>query len=295
VLVRPPLLVLLWPAVVGLGAFGGWQPRATGAANPPPAPLAEARGDLDGDGKPERIWLGGDGALHVEGTDGAERGRLQLPASAPIRHATLAVRDVEEHAVLHARAELGRGQAAEAVALLGGGKLGAIFVGRTGPIGDGERAERLRVDENGVVRYQTAAGMSRCDGNDLLFPERWDFGSGRFRPVMVDPPSGKRLRTSASPPGDLPPAPLGLFQFVAESTDPSAERHADRLAAPHELDDGRPATSWRAGIGPAARGAWVTARAEGGGHHVRDVRGVHGPRVPPTQTLIHDGGRTFTV
>src|SRR4051794_39099203 len=157
------------------------------AAQPaPPPPLAEARGDLDGDGRPERVHLERDGALVIDEADGRERARVALGGKAAIAHGDVRIVSSEGHVVVHARADVGRGRAVEAV-LADGGKQ-HVFVGPTGPVGDGERSIKLRVDDNGVVQYQTTAGFSRCDGDDQLFPERWDFGSGRFRAVTDEPP-----------------------------------------------------------------------------------------------------------
>jgi HEAT repeat protein len=239
-----------------------------GAASPPPPPWAEARGDLDGDGKSESARLDRDGTLVVSGADGREIQRVKLPDAARISRASLRFVPAEDRVVVHARAEFGKGNADEVVIA----RDGVVFDGRTGPSDDGERSERLRVDEGGVVRWQTAPGFSRCDGNDLLFAERWDFAGRRFRAVVVDVPPGKMARTSASPPPETPARPLGLFRFVAASTDATGERRADMLGAPRELEDDAPATVWHAGEGGAATGAWATARAEAGAARVTALR-----------------------
>src|SRR5204863_3362 len=83
---------------------------------------------LDGDGKPERARLLRDGVLVVESAEGRELLKVALPDAGRIERATVKVVAVEERVALHARAELGRGQAAEAV--VSGGKV--IFVGRRG-------------------------------------------------------------------------------------------------------------------------------------------------------------------
>ncbi|MCA1663983.1 MAG: hypothetical protein LC659_06915, partial [Myxococcales bacterium] len=174
---------------------------------PPPPPVAEARGDLDGDGRAERVHLDRDGAVVVDDADGKERARVALAGkSAAVAQGGVRIVAVEGHVVVHARAELGRGRAAEAVLagaeIMRGGKE-PIFVGRTGPVGDGDRSIKLRVDDAGIVQYQTAAGFARCDGDDQLFPERWDFASARFRAVTDAPPAGARLRATATTPSGL--------------------------------------------------------------------------------------------
>ena len=279
-MLRRTAVVALVLAAAGAPARGLW------AAEPaaPPPPLAEARGDLDGDGRPERVHLERDGALVVDDADGKPRARVSLAAKQPIVRGEVRIVAAEGHVVVQARAELGRGRAVEAV--LGDGGRQTIFDGRTGPVGDGERAIVLRVDDDGVVQYQTAAGFSRCDGDDMLFPERWDFGSGRFRPVTDDPPAGLKLRATAAAPSGLEGPPLGLFRFTAESTDASGDRRADRLAAPAELDDGKPSTAWHAGFGATARGQWVTARTQAGAPRVRALEIVPGKEAPRALALI---------
>jgi HEAT repeat protein len=268
------LLLMAWPA---------WA----GAPPPPPPPVAEARGDLDGDGRPERVHLEADGTLRVDDSSGRELGRATLPVGA----AQLEIVTVEDHVVAHARVPQKGGRAVEVVLAVTGGRAETLALETTGPVGDGERNLRLRVDEAGVVRYQTAPTVTRCDGVDMLFPERWDFSSGRFRPVESEVPEGKLLTISKKAPPDLLMQPLGLFHFTAASTSPDAERHADRLGAPRELEDGRADTSWGAGAG---RGAWVTARAPSAAHRLRALRVTPGARGPRALALLV-GGEPFRV
>src|SRR4051794_28111350 len=81
-------------------------PPAATVAAPPPPPLAQVTGDLDGDGKPERVWLERDGAVHVEDAAGRELGRVALPVGGAITAGSAALATVEEHVVAHVRAPL---------------------------------------------------------------------------------------------------------------------------------------------------------------------------------------------
>ncbi|HEX8953578.1 MAG TPA: HEAT repeat domain-containing protein, partial [Polyangia bacterium] len=255
------------------------------AAQPlPPPPVAEARGDLDGSGRSWRAHLERDGVLVVDKPDGTPALTLALAKKGPIAGGEVRIRSVEGHTVVHARADVGRGRAFETV--LADAVTLPIYTGPTGPVGDGERAIKLRVDEDGVVLYQTAAGFSRCDGDDLLFPERFDFAGKRFRPVTDEPPAGMKLRATATAPSGLGGPSLGLFRFTAASTDSSGDRRADRLAAPRELEDGAPATVWHAGYGATARGAWVTARAQAGIPRVRALQIIAGKEAPKSLALL---------
>ena len=134
---------------------------------------------------------------------------------------------VEEHVVLHARAELGHGRAVEAV--LGDGGKEPIFVGRTGPVGDGDRVERLRVDDAGIVRYQTAPGSPAATATTSCFPSAGTSPARAFAAVTDEPPTGVRLRATATAPSGLGGQPLGLFRFTAASSD--ATRRAARRSA----------------------------------------------------------------
>jgi hypothetical protein len=258
-----------------------------GAGGQPPAGVAEARGDLDGDGRPERVQVGADGSVRIDGADGTPRARVALGAR--VERATVAIVDVGGHAVAHVAAPLGPGAALEAV-LAGAGEV--IYLGRTGPVGDGERSERLRVDGRGVVRWQTSPTMVRCDGDDVLFPEHWDFQLRRFVAVEGAVPEGAPLTATPSAPSGLPAAPLGAFRFVAASTDAAAaaERRADRLAAPRELDDGSPRSAWIAG----GRGAWATARAAST-LRLGVARILGGPGTPRALVLVLGRGRAYRV
>jgi len=255
------------------------------AAQPvPPPPLAEAHGDVDGDGRPDRVYVERDGTVVVADADGRERARVPLNRAAAIEHAEAHIIGVEGHTIVHARVDLGKERRAEVV--LGDGGKEKIFVGLTGPSRDGDSGTRLRVDDAGIVLYQTAPGFSRCDGDELLFPERWDFAGKRFRRVIDEAPAGAKLRASSNAPVGLGGPPLGLFRFTAASADASGEARADRLGAPHELEDGKAETVWHAGFGAAARGAWATARAEAGAQKVRAIEIVPGKEAPKSVALI---------
>jgi HEAT repeat protein len=266
-----------------------------GATQPggPPPPAAQATGDLDGDGRPERVRVERAGTIEVEGPDGKSLGSIALSTKPPvIDHAQVEMTSAEKHPVAHVRIRLRGGKLWEAVLAVDKGQLQTIFAGPTGPIGDGERSVKLKVGDDGIVRYQTSPTMVRCDGEDMLFPERWDFAAQKFRPVDVDVPEGQKLRAVAQKPDTVPDAPLGLFHFVAASTDPSAEveRRADLLAAPHELEDGSAGSVWRGGAG-----AWVTARAAQKQHAVTAVRLHFAPGGAPRTIALVLPHKAFTV
>ncbi|MSP61746.1 MAG: hypothetical protein EXR72_15710 [Myxococcales bacterium] len=267
------------------------------------APSSAVVEDLDGDQRPEQIAVDEAGALVVTGGDGRRWGEVPPPGGAvrlAREAATMKVVRVRGAVYVHARAPVrGAPAAVETVALVegtttgtegatadrlplplaGGGRgegsalLRAVYSGVTGPVGrDGERAERLRVDGEGVLRYQTAAGVDRCDGFDLLFPELYDPSAARFRRVSIAPPEGPPLRALAVVPPAFADAPLGLFRFVAASTVRGDGGRADRLAPPREIEDGRADTAWVEGLPGFGEGAFVTARSRVAGRQVVGVK-----------------------
>jgi HEAT repeat protein len=279
----------------------GGIPEARAQAPGPvqaPKPLAEASGDLDGDGRPELLRLERDGTLRVDAPDGHEIGRVTLPVKGPtLESARIDVVTAEHRPVAHARIRLRGGNVLEVVLDVVDGRVETIFANRTGPLGDGERSVVLDVGDAGVVQYQTSPTIVRCDRENRLFPERWDFASRRFRPVDIDPPTGPRLNAITARPATLPDEPLGLFHMTAASTDPQAavERRADLLAAPHELEDRQPGTLWRAGPPGGGKGAWVTARAPQATHAVTALRIQPGPGPAPRALALIFPDRSFTI
>lgn len=250
---------------------------------PPPPHLAEARGDSDGDGTPERVRLLRTGEVVVEDLAGRERARVALPVGAePLASGAIAIVAVEGKPVVHARARTRAGRVYEAV--LGGGR--PLVVEQTGPIGDGERAVHLKVQADGIWRWQTSPTIRRCDGEERLYLERWD--GGAFRPVEPPVPSGTPLEARETRPDGLPAAPVGLFSFTAASTAAHADRRADRLAAPQELADGKLATTWTGG-----RGDWVVARARDASRRVTALHLRLGGAPKPLAILV-EGARYVT-
>ena len=203
-----------------------------------PASPSSVSGDLDGDGQPETItWQAPD--LVIE-RGGAVLGRVPAPAGA-VGAPELRFLAADDLPVVHADWRLGDGRHhAELVVHLAGGQPEVIFSGGTGPVGDGEREEKLRVDEDGIVRYQRAPGMVRCDGEDVLFPELYDPQAKRFRPVSLSAPRGTPLTATTALPTWAGVPPAGLFRYTAASSQLGDERRADWLAAPAALEDDHP-------------------------------------------------------
>jgi HEAT repeat protein len=174
------------------------------------------------------------------------------------------------------REELWIGQIDEA----GGHEPRVIWRGLAGPRdADGETSLDFDVTADGIVEYQTASHVTRCDGAPVrLFPRAFDFASGRFRPVVspLPPPARETLVGRRGDPAMPKGRPVPAFHFTAASTTAAAGSDARDLAAPVGVDDGDPATAWTEGLGGDGRGEFLTARAGAGGAAVRGLRIVPG-------------------
>lgn len=155
-----------------------------------------------------------------------------------------------------------------------------LFAGATGPLGvDGEWGQHLRVDKQGVLRYQSRAGAVRCDDQPVyLFPRRYDFSSRRFRPVSARTsaaalPVINAARASAKTPTG---APMNTFKVTFASSQLGDLGNAGNLTPPVELNDGNPATVWAEGLGGDGRGEVIIARSQDAQYGVQAVRIVPG-------------------
>ena len=164
----------------------------------------------------------------------------------------------------------------EASAGTSGGGWSTLWHGLDGPRDtDAEAAVHVTVDGRAIWRFQTTPAVSRCDDPEpRLFPEAWDFQSGRFRSTLSPlPPPAPTTLTAVLGAKDMPlGAPRGGFRWVAASTTLGAGTDARNLLPPHELDDGDPKSAWSEGLGGDGRGEFVTARARGGAVAVKGLR-----------------------
>ena len=167
------------------------------------------------------------------------------------------------------------------------GKSGrTLFAGATGSLGvDGEWRQHLRVDASGVLLYQTRADARRCDGQPVyLFPRRYDFTAGRFRPVSarVTAGGGAPVIQASRTPALAPAAePMNTFKATFASSQLGDEGSAGNLTRPVELDDGDPATAWAESLGGDGRGEVIIARAPHGHHALRALRILPGDASSP--------------
>ena len=72
-----------------------------------------------------------------------------------------------------------------------------------------------------MLEYQTAPGVTRCDGVAArLFPRAYDFDSGRFRPVVsqLPAPGAEKLVAQRGDPAMPAGRPIGGFVWLSTST-----------------------------------------------------------------------------
>jgi HEAT repeat protein len=225
-----------------------------------------------------------DGAVDVH-AGGAVLAHVPLETS-PLRRGPPRAKEVtvDGHRIVEVRVAV-RGTPREEVWIgqidQGGGRPPrVVWRGFAGPRdADGETALDLEVTADGIVEFQTASHVTRCDGAPVrLFPREFDFAAGRFRPVVspLPPPASETLvgrqGDPAMPSGRL----VAEFHFTAASTTAAAGSDARDLAPPVAVDDGDPATAWTEGLGGDGRGEFLTARAGAGGAIVRGLRIVPG-------------------
>lgn len=275
-------------------------PALLGAAPPVPIPKPpkldqELDQDLDGDGAPEHVTLAGTGAKLMVRQGERLLGEAAAPApsdtlapGAPVLeawqweglaavHASWPLRDPERHA--------------ELVVTLAGGQLRTVFSGVTGPQGrDREWSLHVARDPRGLLRYQRVPGVSRCDGDEVLFPELYDPASDRFRAVSIDPqaaaPQASPLHATPALPAWATRPPLGLFRYVSASSQLGDGRRGDALRPPRELADGLPGTAWYEGMAGWGRGAWVTAQAQAPEQEVTGLKLVRAPGNQPRRLVL---------
>lgn len=210
------------------------------------APLAQLDGDIDGDGKSDRVTVESNGRLTIEAADHSVFALSPALVRATVATATVrnaptvlvvAATSSDEQSVVFSRSSAGWHE---------------IVRDRTGPVGaDGDYATALGLEPSGIVRYQTRAGLRRCDGKPAyLFAEGWN--NQRFVRLSKVPTGvpatapAIEVHLEVAP----PPAPL-LYQARFASHEPGAS-DAGALAPPVDINDGNINTFWQEGLANSA-------------------------------------------
>src|SRR5450432_3805212 len=207
-----------------------------------------------------------DGSVEIRaGSVVVVRVALSTPA---LRRAPARLREltVEGHHVVEVRVAV-RGTPHEElwVGELGPRAARVLWSGLVGPRdADGETSLGVDVTPDGVLEYQTAGQVTRCDGLPArLFPRAFDFEAWRFRPVMSPlPPAAPQTLVGRRGDPSMPKGrPVAAWRFTSASTTGAAGSDARGLTAPVAVDDGDPATAWSEGLGGDGRGEFLSARA----------------------------------
>jgi HEAT repeat protein len=262
-------------------AWEAAAPGNSGIARPTlPAAARPARAAPTPAGSAIQVTATADGGLELHAGKNVAHVAVATPA---LRRGTVSVRElqVDGHRIAELRIPV-RGHPSEEVWI---GDIGAhpprtIWTGLTGPRdADEETATVVEATPERIFEYQTAAQVTRCDGEPVrLFTRAWDFASARFRPILSTPPAAatQNLTARRADPAMPSTRSIGGFHFTAASTTAAAGADARALAAPTALDDGNPKTIWAEGLGGDGRGEFLTARASAGHYAVRGIRIVPG-------------------
>ena len=233
----------------------------------------------------------------------AEKVIARFPALSPaLRRGTPRVQTstIEGHPIAEVRIPI-RGRSAEEVWIgdLRTVPAQTIWNGLTGPRdADEEASTFVEATAERIFEFQTAAQVSRCDGEAVqLFPRAWDFASRRFRPIVSNVPVAATTTITAHRGDPAMPTtrPLGGVRFTAASTTNSAGSDARALTAPNALNDGDPATIWSEGLGGDGRGEFLTARASAGQYRVRGLRIRPGDTTSPTAFKNRNRLKSITI
>jgi hypothetical protein len=246
------------------------------------APVATLSIDVDGDGTADALELDGDGTLHV-----AAKLRGDVKLGKPVTRAQLAVARPGPSAQILVDATTAAGREAIVVEARGGSwrEVQRFPLGGVGL--DREYGVEAAATPAGIVRFQSRADVTRCDGKPaFLFAEQLD-GTAWKR---IDPPmfvagvpavAQARVDTAAAA------VPL-LYQARAASHQAGAT-DAGGLAIPRELDDGKLETAWREDLPSGGEGQFFTFQPRVPSARAQQLRIV--PGLPTSAANMRSFGR----
>ena len=266
---------------VGMAAAGGRLPAMqrlvagtllalTGAASA--APIASATGDVDGDGTTETLELSADGIMTV---GGKLAGGIKVAPSATKGRIAASKSKTGPAILVDVTSPSGR----EAVVLDHPGDVWRVATRfPLGGVGlDEDYGVEIDAMPIGIVRYQSRAGLRRCDAQPaLLFAEGW---SGtkfqRLSKLPTGVPSGAPV-IAAKLDADPAPPPV-VFRARVASHQPGAG-DAGGLGQPTELDDAKPDTAWREELSSDGEGQFFTFETKIGAAKAKLLRVVAAPK-----------------
>lgn len=253
-------------------AVAGMIVALAGAAHA--APIATAREDLDGDGSVDTVMLDDNGVVSVTGK---LSGTVSVARMATRGRVLVGRRDGKPLIVV----DVGDASAHEAIVLA---RVGSIWkkVERfpLGGVGlDADYSVDITASADGVFRYQTRAGLKRCDGRPaLLFAEKFD--GAKFQRAGRLPTGIPELAPVITAKLDVAAPPPAVYRAKLASHQIGAG-DAGGLGTPLELDDGKPETLWREELTGFGEGQFFTFEARLPTAKARQLRIVPGnPSTP---------------
>lgn len=243
---------------------------ATAQTGSPAKPIAQHSFDVDGDGKADTITIAAPASVTIT-LAAKPKQPIWKPfaAAGQLLGGSITAAKIRRSTVIVATAELrvGGKRVHEAVAFrYARGRLTTVLRERVGPQGeDGEWSKHLAATPAGLLRYQGAPRIRRCDGKaPHLFPEKYDWRRRKFQPTQ--PPvnvnaNAPRLTATVTPPANASASTRPIaFRTTAATVDGSSTT-ADDLSAPRELEDGRLNTAWLVDNRFGGRGEFVSYRS----------------------------------
>jgi HEAT repeat protein len=206
---------------------------------------------------------------------------------------------VQGHRLIEVRTPSQAGRTEVWVAEIAKGRLAELLHTRVGPIdADGETSWEVELTPAGLIEYQTAARLYRCDGEPLrLFPRTFDFSARRMLEAAapLPPPSSTRIRATRDDAGAPAGRPLGGFHVIGASSQLGVPPSPNALGPPTSAADGDPATAWFEGAAGDGRGETLLARSGRGAVPVTGIRILAGSGRSAADHKAHGRPRLLTI
>lgn len=225
-----------------------------------------------------------------------------IPIDTPLAdRGPLALREVQVqgHRVIELRAPGKAGRTEVWLGEVAKGRLGELLHTRVGPIdADGETRWEIDLSPTGLIEYQVAARLHRCDGEPLrLFPRAFDFAKRRMveASAPLPPPSATRIHARRDDPAAPQGRAHGAFHLTGTSSQLGVPPSPNALGPPSGAADGDPATAWFEGAPGDGRGETLLARSGRGPVPVTGIRILPGDARSAADYKSHGRPHTLTI
>ncbi|MBL9014632.1 MAG: HEAT repeat domain-containing protein [Myxococcales bacterium] len=232
--------------------------------------IATVTEDLDRDGTTETIELTTEGVVTI---DGKLAGRVKVAATARSGR-VVASKSAAGPAIL-VDVTSGAGREALILERTGGAwKIATRF--EIGGVGlDADYAIEVDATPIGIIRYQSRAGLRRCDATPAyLFPEGWT--GTKFQRLSRIPTGVPAAAPAIAANLDKDPAPPPVLFRARVASHQIGAGDAGGLGTPAELDDAKPDTQWREELTSDARGQFFTFETRVAAAKAKQLRFIAG-------------------